>query len=339
MNNQLLNHRSERNFLIILLLCFLPELTSAQGCCCGGAGGMGTSIARFGMDTPDPKNLQLLLAYDLNYMNSLYDDAVRIEENSNQRVIHSAIFVANYGISRKLSVGGIMSYMGQELGSVSIDGRKQVDYLYGFGDMILMMKLRLLNPLAYNGWGIYTGIGPKLPTGGSSNISSEGSIYAIDIQTGTGTLDAITWLSLNKSHIFIPNLYLNTGATFRLSGQNRHYRDSLTYRPGNEFQYTAGLSYNFYKGLIFDVFNYVQYRYQLADKLSGEPVDKTGGHWLFASPGIRIYFTQNLSMVATADIPVYRNLNGPQLCTSYRFSVAMTYTIASKKSIEIGPGL
>jgi hypothetical protein len=339
MNDRVFNLEIEHSLLIILLLSLLPELSFAQGCCCGGAGGMGTSIARFGMDTPNPKSLQLLLAYDLNYMNSLYDDAIRIENNTNQRVIHSAILVANYGISRKLSVGGIMSYMGQELGSTSIDGRRQVDYLFGFGDMILMVKLRLTNPLAYNGWGIYAGIGPKLPTGSSSKISAEGSIYPTDIQTGTGSLDAIAWLSLNKSHIFITNLYLNTGATFRLSGQNRHYRDSLTYRPGNEFQYTAGLSYNFYKGLIFDIFNYVQYRYQSIDKLSGEPVDKTGGHWVFTSPGIRIYFTQNLSFVATADIPLYRNLNGPQLSTSYRFSAALTYTFTSRKAIDIEPGL
>jgi hypothetical protein len=333
------NLKRELNLLLIAILALLPELTLAQGCCCGGAGGMGTSIARFGMDTPNPKSLQLLLAYDLNNMNSLYDNAIRIEDNDNQRVIHSAIFVANYGISRKLSVGAIMSYMGQELGSKSIDGRRQVDYLFGFGDLILMAKFRLTNPLAYNGWGIYAGIGPKLPTGSSSKISSEGSIYPTDIQTGTGSLDAVTWLSINKSHIFITNLYLNTGATFRLSGQNRHYRDSLVYRPGNEFQYTAGLSYNFYKGLIFDIFNYVQYRYQSIDKLSGEPVDKTGGHWVFTSPGIRIYFTQNLSFVVTTDIPLYHYLNGPQLSSSFRFSAALTYTFTSKKAIELEPGL
>src|SRR4030042_6515709 len=139
--------------LIIALFAILPEIVSAQGCCCGGAGGIGTSIARFGMETANPKSLQLLLAYDLNYMNSLYDDDIRIEDTDNQRVIHSGILVANYGINRKWSVAGIMSYIGQELGSTNLDGRRQVDYLWGFGDIVLMAKFRITNPLAYNGWG------------------------------------------------------------------------------------------------------------------------------------------------------------------------------------------
>ena len=323
--------------LNIALLSLLPEMIFAQGACCGGSGGMGTSITRFGMETAGPGNLHLLLAYDLNYMNSLFEGDVKLEDNNNQRVIHSGILMANYGISRKFSAAAIMPYIVQELGTTTLDGSKQVDYMHGLGDMILMVKLRITNPLAYNGWGLYAGIGPKLPTGSSSNTSPAGSIYPMDAQLGTGSLDAISWLSLSKSHIFITNLYLNSGATFRLSGQNRHYKDSLTYRTGNEFQCTAGLSYNFYSKFVFEIFNYVQYRYQSVDKLSGEPVVQTGGHWLTTSPGIKVNFTQNLSFVVSTDIPLYRYLNGSQLTTTSRFSAAFTYNIATRKSIEIGP--
>jgi hypothetical protein len=337
MYNQIFNFGMKNVMLIIVLFFLLPELIFAQGACCGGSGGMGTSITRFGMETAGPGNLHLLLAYDLNYMNSLFDDDVKLEDNDNQRVIHTGILMANYGISRKFSVAAIMPYIVQELGYNSLDGRKQVDYMNGLGDMILMIKFRITNPLAYNGWGLYAGIGPKLPTGSSSNTSSTGSIYPMDVQLGTGSLDAISWLSLSKSHIFISNLHLNTGATFRLSGQNRHYKDSLTYRTGDEFQCTAGLSYNFYSKFVFEIFNYVQYRYQSVDKLTGEPVEQTGGHWLTTSPGIRVNFTQNLSFVVSTDIPLYRYLNGPQLTTTSRFSAAFTYNIATRKPIEIGP--
>lgn len=334
---QTFNYGMKRNLWIIVLSTLLPESIFAQGACCGGSGGMGTSITRFGMETAGPGNLELLLAYDLNYMNSLYDGDEKLEDNNNQRVIHTGILMANYGISRKFSAVAIMPYIWQELGSTTLDGRKQVDYMNGLGDMILMVKYRITNPLAYNGWGLYAGLGPKLPTGNSSNTSPLGAVYPMDVQLGTGSLDVITWISLAKSHIFIKNLHLNTGTTFRFSGQNRHYKDSLTYRAGDEFQCTAGLSYNFYSKLVFDIFNYVQYRYQAIDKLSGEPVDKTGGHWVTTSPGIRVNFTQNLSVVVAADIPLYRNLHGPQLTTTSRFSAAFTYNINTRKSTEIGP--
>jgi hypothetical protein len=327
-----------KKYLLIIIYCtVLPELVSAQGCCCGGGGAMGTSITRYGLETIDAKSLQLLLAYDFNNMNSLFDEDKHLESAGNQRIIHSGIFMANYGISRRWSVAGIMPYIAQELGTTSLDGRKEVDYIYGLGDMIMMIKYRIINPLAFNGWGIYAGIGPKLPTGSTSQINAAGSLYPMDIQPGTGTLDAISWLSFSKSHFIITNLYLNSGATFRLAGQNRHYRDSLTYSPGNEFQYSAGLDYSFYGGLVFDLFSYVQYRYQAMSKLSGEPIERDGGHWLSISPGIRVNFTQKFSFIMTSDIPVYRYLNGPQLTTSYRFSIALTYNFASWKPIEITP--
>jgi hypothetical protein len=326
-----------KKYLLIITFCvFIPEMVIAQGCCCAGGGGLGTSIARFGLGTADARILQILTGYDLNYMNRLYDGDIRVKENVNPRVIHSSILVTDFGISRKLSVAAIMSYMFQELGSTTLDGRRQVDYLWGLGDMIFMAKVRLMNPLAYNGWGIYTGMGIKIPTGNSSHSNPDGFTFPMDIQPGSGSFDAIYWLSFSKTHILISNLNLNSGATFRLSGRNRNYQDSLTYSPGNEVQYSAGISYSFYKKFIFDIFNYANYRYQAIDKLSGEPVDKTGGHWLYTSPGIRLNFTPNFSCLFSADLPLYCNLNGPQLATSCRFSVAATFNITTRHVNEIG---
>ncbi|MBA7520027.1 hypothetical protein ES705_12115 [subsurface metagenome] len=327
----------KKYLLIIALLAFLPEMVFTQACCGAMAGGMGTAGARFGLGTAGARSLQLQFAYDLNYMNGLYDGDIRLEDNDRLRVIHSGIIEANYGISRKLSVAGIMTYVGQELASTRLDGGRQIDYLWGFGDMVFMVKFRLMNPLAYNGWGIVAGIGPKLPTGSFSQSGSNNSLFPMDVQSGSGSFDAISWLSFSKSHILITNLYLSSGATFRLSGQNRNFQDSLTYSFGNEFQYTAGLSYNFYGGIVFDIFNYVRYRYQVTDKLCEEPVEKTGGHWLFISPGIRVNFTQNFSFVVSADLPFYRNLEGPQLTTSYRFSAALMYNITPRQLNEIKP--
>ena len=315
---------------IIVLLAFLPGVVSAQGCCGGIAGGMGTAGARFGMETAGKGSFQLQLAYDLNYMNALYYGDEPLENNDRQRLIHSAILEVNYGISRRLSVAGIMMYTAQELVSTNSDGNKQIDYLWGFGDMVFMVKYRLMNPLAYNGWGIVAGIGPKLPTGSFLHSASDGSELPMDVQPGSGSFDAISWLSFSKSHIFITNLYLSSGATYRLTGQNRNYQDSLTYSSGDEFQYTAGLSYNFFGGIVFDVFSYVRYRYQAMDRLDDDPVDLTGGHWLFISPGIKANFTQDFSFIVSADLPLYRNLHGPQLTTSFRFSAALMYSFTPR---------
>lgn len=325
-----------KKHLVILIFCsIIPGFIYAQGSCCGG---MGTTGARFGLGTADAKSLQLQLAYDLNYMDQIYDGDERLDNEGTQRIIHSGILEANYGISRKFSVAAMMTYMGQEIASTTLDGIRQIEYLYGFGDMVIMAKMRLINPLAYNGWGLYAGLGPKLPTGSDRSTKPDGSLYTMDLQLGTGSWDMITWLSLNKSHLFVKNLYLNSGATFRLSGNNRDYRDSLIYKSGNEFQFTAGLSYNLYSKVIFDFFGYLRYRYQDTDRLDGEPVTGCGGHWLFVSPGIKANFTQNFSFIFFTDLPVYQNIRGPQLTTAYRFSAGLIYTFESRNSTVIGPG-
>lgn len=326
-----------KNLLLILILgILLPDTVFAQ--CCGAmAGGMGTAGARFGLGTAGPRSLQLYFAYDMNYMNGLYDGDERIMDNDRQRMIHSSILEANYGISRRLSVAAILPYVFQEIASTRVDGSRQVDYLWGFGDLVMMIKYRFLNPLAYNGWEIAGGIGPKLPLGSYSYSGSEGYLFPMDIQPGSGSVDGISWLSLSKSHLFVTNLYLSSGAIFRLSGKNRNYRDSLIYSFGNEFQYSGGVSYSFYKGLVFDLFNYVRYRYQAKDFICDEPAEMTGGHWLFVSPGFRINITPDLWVVATADFPLYSKLEGPQLATSYRFSAAIAYTFSSRRITELKP--
>jgi len=271
-------------------------------------------------------------------MGNLYDGTTILDGNDRERLIHSGIFELNYGINRRLSVAGMFMYIGQELASPRLDGGRQVDYLWGMGDMVLMVKYRLMNALAYNGWELVAGAGPKIPTGSYNFSGSGGVLFPMDVQPGSGSFDAISWLSLSKTHLLMTNLNMNSGVTYRLSGSNRNYLGSQTYNIGNEFQAASGLSYNFYGGLIFDVFSFVRYRYQGTDYLDGLPVDMIGGHWMFFSPGIKAGVTRDLSLAVSADLPLYCNVNGPQLTSNYRFSFGLLYNLSPPGSIEIRPG-
>jgi hypothetical protein len=327
-----------RNFFILIIVFISYGPSMAQPCCGAMSGGMGTAGSRFGLGTAAAGSFQFSLAYDMNYMNRLYDGTTRLDGNENERLIHSGIFELNYGINRRLSVAGTFTYLGQELASPRIDGGRQIDYIWGFGDIVLMVKYRLMNALAYNGWEVVAGAGPKIPTGNYSNTGSGGLLFPMDVQPGSGSLDAITWLSFSKTHLFISNLHLNSGLTYRFSGRNKNYIASQVYDFANEIQSTAGLSYNFYAGIVFDIFSFVRYRYQGNDYLGGEVVDMIGGHWLYISPGIKANLTQDTSLAFSVDMPLYQNLNGPQLTSTYRFSLGLIYNLSPRRSIEIGPG-
>ena len=321
--------------LIIFLTLIAEPGLYAQPCCGALAGGMGAAGARFGLGTAAPGNLQLQLAYDFNYMDRLHDGSARLENNDLIRVIHTGILEVNYGVSRRLSLASMFTYSGQEIGSRRFDGSRQVDFLWGFGDMVLMAKYRLLNPLAYNGWEVAAGIGPKLPTGSYRLAGSEGEEFGMDIQPGSGSFDAISWLSVSKTHMFIPNLNLSSGVTYRYAGRNSNYLDGLLYDFGNEFQASAGLNYSFYAGVNFDVFGFIRYRHQGRDQLDGINVEMIGGRWLFASPGINMALTQNLSVMMLADLPLHADLVGPQLTSSFRISGGLVYTISPRRPVTL----
>ncbi|MFO7923506.1 MAG: hypothetical protein R6U58_07410 [Bacteroidales bacterium] len=323
--------------LITIHLLLISGYIHAQ-CACGGmSGGIGAAGTRFGLSAVGAGSLQLQLAYDFNYMDNLYSGKTRLENENLVRLIHTGIFGANYGITRNLSITGIFLYLGQEMASTRADGFRYVDYLYGFGDVILMANYRLTNPLAYNGWEISAGAGPKLPTGRFTYTGTDDALIPMEAQLGTGSLDVITWASFAKSHLFITNLNFGSGMMFRLSGRNSNYLEGQVYDFGNELQSNAGLIYNVHAGYIFDIFNFVRYRYQAKDFIDGESVGNTGGHWLFTSPGVRAGINEKFSAFISADIPLYHNLNGPQLTTTIRFSIGVSYTIERRQTIELMP--
>ncbi len=325
-----------KKILNLILFVALPGIQAFSQPCCGAlAGGMGTAGARMGLGTAAPGNLQFQFAYDFNYMDRLYDGTARLENIDLIRVIHTGIMEANYGITRRFSVAAMVTYMGQEIGSRRIDGDRQVDYIWGFGDIVLMAKYRLVNPLAWSGWEVAAGIGPKLPTGSYSHTGSGGEEFGMDIQPGTGSFDGISWLSVSKTHLFIPNLNLSSGVTFRYAGKNSSYRGVRVYDFGNEIQASTGLSYSFYAGINWDVFGFVRYRYQGTDILDGNPVETIGGQWIFASPGVGAAVTRNLSLMVLADMPLYHNLQGPQLTSSFRVSAGIVYNISARQPVTL----
>jgi hypothetical protein len=316
----------KKYLLIILLFVFSPVLIFAQ--CCGGMGTMG---ARIGLGFAEAGSFQMQIDYDMNNLNSMFDGSSKVDNAGRQRIIHAAVLEANYGITRTLAATAILTYMVQEIASPRDDGTRQVDHISGLGDMILMAKYRLMNPLAWNGWGIYGGLGAKLPTGKFNYTSYGDSILAMDLQPGTGSFDAITWLSLSRSHFFNPNLHFNSGATFRLPGKNSGFKDTIDYRFGNDFQYSAGLNYSITGKLTVDIFNYFRYRYQHHDTSDGNTVAKTGGHWIYTSPGFKVNITDNFAFIASAELPLYRNINGPQLTSTSRFTAGLVYKFSTDK--------
>ncbi len=80
------------------------------------------------------------------------------------------------------------------------------------------------------------------------------------------------------------------------------------------------------------VFTFLRYRKQSEDLIDGGVFPSSGGEWVYAIPGVNITFSPWLTSILSADFPLYRKLEGTQLTTSYKITVALLFNIPFNKN-------
>jgi hypothetical protein len=320
----------------ILLTCYLnfyPQKAVAQACCSGGVPLSG--ILGIGLGSSEYKSLQLMLTYDYNKLSTLMTGTQVLEDQIRQRTTQSTILEINYGLSKRLTITGILPYIKQSRTITSFDGNKINTSTNGLGDALFLLKYSMLNPQKFTDWSILSGGGIKLPSGRTDYKSNDGFILVADMQPGSGSVDGILWFYIQKNKFLLPNLSLLSVTTYRISGVNNSYNTSQSYQFGNEFQTNLGLNLSLFAKIPFNVFSFLRYRSQAIDLLDQNTYPGSGGKWVYLIPGINIDLSTACSFRVTADIPLYRNLNGTQLTTSYKFTSSILYRFPSKKKIRL----
>ncbi len=313
----------------VLLVLVFPGISTAQTCCSGGVP-LGGSL---GLGAADRKSLQVLVTYDYNAINDLVSFSDQLDDETRSRTTRSSIIELNYGLTRRFSLTGVVPFIRQTRTIQGYNGFEDHTVTMGLGDVVFLVKYRLLHPgkTLKTEWVI--GAGPKLPTAKTNFRNNQGLVLPADMQPGSGSIDGIFWSYFLRSRLLNnPNLSLAAVSSFRYSGENRNYNTTQTYRFGNEFQFSLGLNYNFFLRWPVDVFSFARYRFQDEDFIDGGVFPSSGGQWVYVIPGININFSPNWSMRLTSDIPVYRKLEGTQLTTSAKFTAAILFNIPFKKN-------
>ena len=304
---------------VFVLLLITTGVASGQTCCTGGVPVTGS----LGLGAADVRSLQLQFSLDHNFMNDLLSVNQPLGENNRQRQTHSGLLELNYGLSRQFSLAALFSYVRQDRIVITQSGQREHEHTRGLGDMVLLMKYRLIDKRQSADWELLLGAGPKIPLAQTNLVNAAGLLLPADMQPGTGSWDGIFWSSFMKNHLLWNNVSLTALSTFRWSGENNNYLGNNSYRFGNEFQVISGIGYQFFAGTLLDVFQNLRYRYQGPDQFNGTNLPGTGGHWVYLIPGVQVNPRPDLSLRLSAEIPVYRHLKGIQLTTSYRLSFSI----------------
>jgi hypothetical protein len=309
--------------LLGVAMLVIPHQVLPQACCSGGVP-LGGSL---GLGTAEHKSLQFLITYDYNAINDLMDVSRHLPDDTSSRTTHSSILEINYGLSTRFSVAGVFPVIRQVRNIKAYVGARDITATQGLGDVALLFKFRVLNPEKLSDWEGVVGAGPKFPTGRTNFTNNLGLALAADMQPGSGSWDGLFWSFFQKRNIYHPNISLMGVTTFRYSGENRKYNQTQMYRFGNEFQLNMGGNYSTYLQWPLDIFAWFRYRAQTEDFIDGNVFPGSGGQWVYFIPGANIHFSPNLSLRLSGDIPLYRQLKGTQLTTSYRLTLSLSYNL------------
>ena len=166
-------------------------------------------------------------------------------------------------------------------------------------------------------------MGFKLPTGsttanGNSTDPANPGPVRIDpgLQPGTGTTDVIFGGyyndAINKEWgYFAQAMY--QAALYTQDG----------YRPGDSLNMTLGIRYAGFDIVV----PQLQLNFRNMQRDSGDIADKvsTGGTLLYISPGVIAAISDQISMYAFIQVPIYQDLNGVQLVPRLIPTVGMEY--------------
>lgn len=321
-------------FILFLLYWGGIKHAKSQACCSGGV----PISSNLGLASKEIGTLQLQMTYDYNTLRDLLAGSELLLDRSRVRNTHSLLLEASYDVSGAFSISTLTSYVRQERIIQTQVGGEDITINQGMGDAIVLLRYALLGNKKNIPFSIIIGLGPKIPLGNADHRDKRGIILPADLQPGTGAWDGIAWGYLAYQPVSLPNLTFTTNTTYRLTTANQRFNGQQSYRFGNEFQIQSGISYRLLiQSLILDPMLIFQYRTVGADLVNGLLLDNTGGHWVYARGGININFSPNSALRLMADIPVYRNLVGTQLSTSFRASVTYYHklTISNKSSFSL----
>ncbi len=307
--------------IVLLISTIAVSQISAQACCTAGT----PILSSLEMSTAEYKTWKFGVTYQYNSLKSVYDGSDKLEEFSRERITQSALIEVNYGLFKRFTITALFSYINQQRLVDPVSGNSNKLNSGGIGDFLLLAKYKVINLDFVNQREFAIGGGIKAPLG-KADVKSNGILLPADIQPGTGSWDGVFWSYFSQGFSPWMPLTFTMNVTFRVNGTYNRFGSGFGgYKFGNEFATQAGLGYR--TDSFFDITMFIRYRYQAADQFTGADIENTGGNWLELMPGINFKIADNFTARLTGQMPIYRNLKGTQLTTTFTTSVAFYYTI------------
>ncbi len=308
--------------LILLMQIGTPYIGWSQACCSAGT----PLLSSLELPSTSAGTLQLALTYEYNTLHDVLAGSSTLNDDSRRRTTHSLLLETSYGFTASFSASILLAMVQQERSiRPSLEGTESFLKTRGLGDAIVLLKYNLIQANIINQIDLSVGAGVKIPLG-RSNLTADGILLPADMQPGTGAWDGILWGYVSQGFVPAPPLNVFASVSYRYTGSNARFGNNQEgYTFGNELVANVGAGFRTDASLDFSLV--LRFRQTTSDRFAGSDIPNTGGLWLSAVPGVNVKVLDNLAVRVSGQIPLYRNLDGTQLTTSYTASATVFYTM------------
>ena len=195
----------------------------------------------------------------------------------------------------------------------------------GIGDAVIAGSFSFING-DDNSLNLNLNAGVKLPTGITDIKNNEGEEAEVTIQPGSGSTDLIVGAAFTNNLLSLPTMSGNKFSSLPLAlivNYKLNGKGTDDYKFGNEFQIHLSTAYRLVEKI--SLLLQVNARFQEHSDvgITGEPEENTGGKWIFISPGLKFYLSDDISLYGYFQLPVYQNVNGIQQTAPYNLRIGM----------------
>lgn len=198
--------------------------------------------------------------------------------------------------------------------------------LEGFGDLRLLTRWLFWNPENPRNPALSAILGGEFPSGAHEERNEEGDLAESSIQPGSNSTDLILGFS-SRQRFEVPMfrggygvMPFFTSVTGQINGPGTD-----DYRLGDTLQVNAGVSYPITPKLGF----LTQINFLLRDRdgkgRTDEEIQKTGGEFLYFSPGLEFRPSEDWRFYGLVQVPVYQRVNLIQTVSDYNVLFGVRY--------------
>jgi hypothetical protein len=238
------------------------------------------------------------------------------------------------GLTDRLGIQVVLPFIRREHQHLEDDNGTDVTESWNFsgmGDLTLLSRYAVKLGIAEDSR-ISVIAGGVLPTGRDHVVNADGSEAEASILPGTGAYSLILGASLSKKVTAktLNGLYAKLpvffSSTYQWNGKGVE-----DYKMGNTWLANVGIVYPVLPKVGLMLQSNLRVARQDDQGETSAEVDKTGGTYVYISPGIQFLMGENLWSYMHVQLPIYQRVNEIQLTSDSNFIAGLSYRFSTLK--------